>query len=293
MFGVAKETVLRIIEETGEALAHYMITNFRDLPVKRLELDEQWQYVGKHGQRMTKLEKKTEKGKGDFWLWAGIDADTKLVVSYLVARRDWNASEDFVRDLSKRVVGPVQIATDNHRSHARHIRAYFGYEGYSYGTETKVYGEPAITSASEWAARRKNGVEKVITSERKAVIGSPDLGSLTTSHIERLFLSVRQQATRFTRMTLGYSKDLRMHKLSTALYIGVYNLVRKHKGIDGQTPAQAAGIEEKRWTLVDVVEMTERYWEPKRAAEKQAKAAARRIAEDAVFLAALNTIEGT
>ena len=74
-----------------------------------------------------------------------------------------------------------------------------------------------------------------------------------------------------------------MHKLSVNLYFGVYNLVRKHKGLDGQTPAQAAGIEEKRWTLVDVVEMTDRYWQPKYEAEKAAKAAAKRIAEDQEF----------
>lgn len=290
IIGVAKETVFRVIEETGEALANYMHENFRELPVKRLELDEQWQYVGIHGQRMTKEEKKTETRKGDFWLWCGIDADTKLVVGYLVGRRDWRASEDFVRDLSKRVVGPVQIATDQHRSYANHIRAYFGYEGISHGTETKVFGEPSDFNPDKYEERRKNGVPRIAKATREAVTGSPDLGSLTTSHIERVFLSVRQEMTRFTRLTLGYSKDLRMHKLSVSLYFGIYNLVRKHKGLDGQTPAQAAGIEEKRWTLVDVVEMTERYWAPKREMEKAVKAMNKREAEDAVFQAALNSI---
>jgi hypothetical protein len=62
--------------------------------------------------------------------------------------------------------------------------------------------------------------------------------------------------------------------------------------LDGKTPAQAAGIEERRWTLVDVVEMTDRYWQPKREAQKQVTALAKRNADDAVFLAALNSIEG-
>src|SRR5207237_1386519 len=101
------------------------------------------------------------------------------------------------------------------------------------------------------------------------------------------FLTVRQQLTRFTRSTLGYSKDLRMHKLSVALYLGVYNLVRKHTSLDGQTPAMAAGIEEKRWTLVDMVEMSDAYWQPKYEAAKQSKALAKRETEDAVFIAAL------
>ena len=116
--------------------------------------------------------------------------------------------------------------------------------------------------------------------------GSPDLETLTTSHIERVFLTVRQELTRFTRKTLGYSKDLATHKQAIALLFGVYNFVRKHKSL-GTTPAVAAGIEEERWSLERVVEMTEAYWQPKFEAAKQAKAAARRIAEDAEFEKAL------
>ena len=88
MFNTGKHAVLRVIEESGEALAHYMRENFRDLPVQRIEMDEQWQYVHTHGQRM----EKKEHGKGDYWLWAAIDPDTKLVFSHLIARRDWQAT---------------------------------------------------------------------------------------------------------------------------------------------------------------------------------------------------------
>jgi hypothetical protein len=56
------------------------------------------------------------------------------------------------------------------------------------------------------------------TAERRAVVGSPDLGSLTTSHIERAFLFVRQELKRFQRKGLGFSKDLEMHKYAVALY---------------------------------------------------------------------------
>ena len=97
---------------------------------------------------------------------------------------------------------------------------------------------------------------------------------------------MRQELKRYQRLGLGYSKDLRMHKLATALVLGVYNLVRKHKTI-GTTPAVAAGIEEKPWTMEMVVEMTEAYWKPKQEAAKAAKAAAKRLAEDAEFERAL------
>ena len=68
MFKVGKNSVLRVIAETGEALADYMDRNFRDLPCKRIEMDEQWQYVGIHGQRMESRNDQTE--RGDLWLWA-------------------------------------------------------------------------------------------------------------------------------------------------------------------------------------------------------------------------------
>lgn len=188
--------------------------------------------------------------------------------SHLIARRNWQASEDFVSDVAKRVSGPVQIATDNHRSYARHIRAFFGFEGTSYGTETKIFGEP--DSLTEWQKRRKNGVPRVAKATREAVFGLPCLGTITTAHIERVFLSVRQELTRFTRSTLAYSKDLRMHKLSVSLHFGVYNLVRKHSGIDGLTPAQAAGIEEKRWSWEKVIDYTDEYFQQREEAKFEA-----------------------
>src|SRR5215210_777962 len=99
MLKVGKKAVSRVIEETGEALANYMSDNFRDLRCKRVEMDEQWQYVGMHGQRMARKEER----RGDFWLWCAIDPDTKLVFSYRIGRRTRNTGEDFVADVAKRV----------------------------------------------------------------------------------------------------------------------------------------------------------------------------------------------
>lgn len=282
MFKVGKNSVLRVIAETGEALGDYMDRNFRDLPCERIELDEQWQYVGCHKGRM--IEPHPE--KGDFWLWGAIDADTKLVFSHRIGKRDWITGNMFVRDVRQRVSGPVQIATDNLPAYPFHIRQHFGYEGYSYGTETKIFGEPQLPDGTLARLGRNEGVRKMVTAEREAVVGSPDLESLTTSHIERLFLTVRQELKRFQRKGLGYSKDLEMHKAAITLTLGVYNLVRKHKTL-GTTPAVAAGIEEKPWSLERVVEMTEAYWQPKLAESKAEKALERRLKEDAAFQRAL------
>ena len=155
--------------------------------------DERWQYVGTHGSRLLNEEKE----RGDFWLWCCIDADTNLVFSHKVGKRDWWTGNTFVEDVRNRVKLPVQIATDNLRSYAFHIRQHFGYEGYSYGTETKVFGEPELLDGTLARLGRNEGVRRMQTAQRKAVIGSPDLESLTTSHIERAFLTVRQESKRF------------------------------------------------------------------------------------------------
>jgi IS1 family transposase len=217
IFNVGKHAILRVIRETGEAFADYMDKNLRDLSCLRIEMDEQWQYVGCHAARMNAPDKE----RGDFWLWAAIDADTKLVLSHLVGKRDSDTGWRFVKDVSERVRKPVQIATDQMPGYAWHIRQHFGYEGYSYGTETKIFGEPMLADGTLARLSRNEGVRKMQTAERKAVVGSPDLESLTTSHIERAFLTVRQELKRFQRKGLGYSKDLETHKLAIALHLGV------------------------------------------------------------------------
>lgn len=269
MLRTEKYVIARIIRETGEAFADYMDTEFHDLRCLRIEMDEQWQYVGCHAGRMKKPEHVWERGdqtRGDFWLWAAIDADTKLVFSHLIGKRDWSTGWQFVGDVRKRVSGPVQIATDNNVAYVRHIRDHFGYEGFSYGIETKIFGDPLLLDGTLARLGRNEGVRKMVTAERKAVIGSPNLQSLTTSHIERLFLTVRQELKRFQRKGLGYSKDLEMHKVAVALHLGVYNFVRKHTTL-GTTPAVAAGVELEPWGLEDVVEMTARYVRRKEDAE--------------------------
>ena len=261
MLKTEKYVITRIIRETGEAFADYMDSEFRDLRCARIEMDEQWQYVGCHSGRMKKpkaVYEKKDKTRGDFWLWACIDADTKLVMSHKIGKRDYWTGYDFVGDVRARVAGSVQIATDNLPSYPALIRSHFGYEGFSYGTETKIFGEPEMLDGTLAQLGKNQGVRKMVTAERKAVIGSPNLESLTTSHIERLFLSVRQELKRFQRKGLGYSKDLETHKAAVALHLGVYNFVRKHTTL-GTAPAVAAGVEIEPWGLERVVEMTAEY----------------------------------
>jgi len=233
------------------------------------------------------LPKGDQTERGDYWLWACVDADTKLVLSHLVGKRDGTTGWHFVKDVSERVRKPVQIATDQLPAYEWNIKQHFGYVGFTYGTETKIFGEPMLADGTLARYGHREGVRKMTTAERKAVVGSPDLESLTTSHIERVFLTIRQELKRYQRKGLGYSKDLQTHKHAVALLLGVYNLVRRHTTL-GTTPAVAAGLEEKPWSLERVVEMTETYWQPKWLMAKKEKAWQCRLAEDAMFQKALS-----
>jgi len=268
MFHIGTNTITRVIRETGEAFADYMDKEFRDLSCARVEIDEQWQYVGCHAGRMPRkpLHEPRDNTRGDFWLWACIDADTKLILSHFIGKRQRRDGWHFMRDVRERIAGHVQIATDNFPPYEGLIRECFGYEGFSYGTETKVFGEPEMMDGTLARLGKNEGVRKMMTAERKAIIGSPDLSSLTTSHVERVFLTVRQELKRYQRKGLGYSKDLETHKAATAMFLGIYNFVRKHKTL-GTTPAVAAGVELERWDLERVVQMTEAFRRRKEDAE--------------------------
>lgn len=182
-FHVGKHAVLRVIEETGEALTDYMSKEFRDLPCDRVAMDEAWQYVGKHGQRMAKRE--TE--RGDFWMWTAIDSDTKLVFSFLIGRRDQWTCAEFVKDAASRVVGTVQITSDSWAAYARHIPNYFRQNGASHVMETKQFNtafEPEL-----FPRKRQHGIDKIVTAKREVQMGNPDLRTASTSAVERFFLT--------------------------------------------------------------------------------------------------------
>lgn len=267
VFSVGQNAVKRVIVETGEAMSAYTDKAFRDVPVKRLALDEAWQYCGIHGSRLQEGE--NDETRGDFWLWAGIDCDTKLVLSHAIGKRSVDTGYKFVADCAKRIAGHVQIVSDNLRCYPISVQAAFSGRPYAYVIETKVFAQNF--DPEKYPSRRTQGIPKTALSTRRRIAGIPNMKTASTSAIERLFLSVRQETVRFTRLTIAYSKDLEMHRASVALYFAVYNLVRKHISLDGQTPAQAAGIEENRWTMDDIVAETDRYMVAK---------------QDAAFLAA-------
>lgn len=257
MFKIGKHAVLRIIEETGEACEDWHHRHFRELAIKRLELDEQWTYIHTHRERMSREQRMEHPERGDCWLWAAIDAESKAIIGWRTGKRGRAAARAFAADLASRIQSQVQITSDELPSYDFVIPGAFG-ERAHYAQEKKKFQKIRV-EAPTWQTMRVNPLVGV---DREAVSGSPDLRTSTVCHIERFFLTMRQSNKRFARKTLAYSKTWDNHSATASIHCFVYNLVRKHETTK-TTPALALGIVERRWTLEDVIAMADAYWNAK------------------------------
>lgn len=111
MTGVAKNTILKLLVELGDVCAAYQDKHLRNLPCKRLQADELWAFCYAKAKHVP-AEKKGTFGYGDVWTFVAVDADTKLVASFLVGSRDSGSATEFMQDLASRMAGRVQLTTD-------------------------------------------------------------------------------------------------------------------------------------------------------------------------------------
>src|SRR5271170_5980749 len=249
MTGVSKTTIMKLLADLGAACAAYHDRYVRNLKVRRLQADEIWQFVGAKAKNASP-EKKQE-GWGDVWTWIGIDADTKMVVSYLVGGRDAGWAMDFMNDCASRISGRVQVTTDGHRSYLEAVEGAFGMD-VDYAQLQKIYGAP-----QEHETRYSPA--KCIGCDMKVVSGNPDPKHVSTSYVERQNLTMRMHMRRFTRLTNAFSKKVENHAHSVALFFLYYNFVRIHKTLR-TTPAMAAKVTSRLWEIGDIVGVLEA-WE--------------------------------
>ena len=241
--GVAKNTIVKLLADLGCSCAGYHNRNVRNLKVRRLQCDEIWSFVGAKAKNVT-VEKKQE-GWGDVWTWVGIDADTKLVVSYLVGGRDGGWAHDFMEDCAKRISNRVQITTDGHRAYLDAVEDAFGAD-IDYAMLQKIYGAPSDEET------RRYSPAKCIGCDLKVVSGDPDPKHVSTSYVERQNLTMRMQMRRFTRLTNGHSKKIDNHRHMVALHYMHYNYCRVHSSLR-VTPAQEAGLSDHIWSVEELI----------------------------------------
>jgi IS1 family transposase len=246
MTNVARNTVTKLLVDLGKACMKFHDRHVRNVRVRRLQCDEIWAYVGAKAKNVS-AEKK-EIGWGDVWTWVGIDADTKLVVGYLVGGRGADWAMDFMQDCADRIRGRVQITTDGHRAYLEAVEGAFGMD-VDYAQLHKIY-----RASLENETRYSPAV--CIGCDTKTVSGNPDPKHVSTSYVERQNLTMRMHMRRFTRPTNAFSKKIDNHAYAVALHFMYCNFVRIHQTLR-VTPAMEAGLSNHAWTIEELVAMCE------------------------------------
>jgi IS1 family transposase len=240
--GIHRDTIMRLAVRVGDGCAALHDEMMQFVQVNRLELDELWSYVGKKQKRITPAD---PADLGDQYVFIGIDANLKAIISYRVGKRDGENANEFLVDLRRRIVNRPEISSDGFSPYLEAVERSFGADC-SYGQVIKHYhGEPAIDTARRYSP----GV--VVGVRRHRLIGYQR--RVCTSYVERGNLTVRMQQRRFTRLTNGFSKKLENHIAAVGLFVAHFNLCRVHEALR-ITPAMAIGITDHIWSIGELID---------------------------------------
>jgi len=250
MTGASKNTVVKLLEDAGEAFSDYQDRTMRNLTCKRLQVDEIWAFVYAKAKNV-ETAKAAPEGAGDCWTWMAIDADTKLIPSFYIGARDADAAQAFIGDLAGRLANRVQLTSDGHKPYLEAVEQSFGAD-IDYAVLIKHYGQPT-GALGRYSPGECTGVDL------RRVEGRPDLAHVSTSYAERANLTLRMGSRRFTRLTNAFSKKVENHAHSVAIHTMHYNFVRIHQTLRC-SPAMAADVTDTLWELADMVKVLEA-WE--------------------------------
>lgn len=244
MTGASKGAATKLITDLGPACAAYMDQAFHDLTCKCLEIDEIWAFCHSK-QKNVSPENLGKFGFGDVWTFTAIDAETKLIPSYMVGPRDGGTATEFMQDLAGRLAYRPQITTDGLNVYLGAVEDAFAGE-VDYAMLQKIYGPAPSGPETRYSPAECIGAEK------RCVTGSPDPARISTSYVERSNLSMRMGLRRYTRLTNAHSKKLENHCAALAIYFMHYNFARLHSTIRC-TPAMKAGVTKHLWSIEEIV----------------------------------------
>ena len=243
MTGVAKNTVVKLLADIGDACSCYHEDNVVNLNSKRIQCDEIWSFCYAKEKNVTP--QMLERGwAGDVWTWTAMDADSKLLVSWLVGAKDAGYAHAFIEDLAFRLATRTQLTTDGNKLYLTAVEGAFGMD-VDYAMLVKLYGAPQDPDTTYSPA-------KCIGCRKSAILGNPDPKHISTSYVERQNLTMRMSMRRFTRLTNAFSKKIENLEAAVAIHFMWYNFGRVHQTIR-VTPAMEAGVADHVWSLAEVV----------------------------------------
>lgn len=245
---VSINTVSKLLEDAGKACATYHDANVRGVSAKRVQCDEIWSFCYAK-QKNVAVAKAAPNSAGDVWTWTALDADSKLIVSYLVGGRDAEYANEFMVDVAGRLTCRVQLTTDGHRAYLDAVEDAFGAD-VDYTMLVKLYGASPTGAHGRYSPAECTGIRKT------TIEGRPDKAHVSTSYVERQNLTMRMSTRRFTRLTNAFPKKFENHHHALALYFIFYNFVRIHKTLK-VTPAMAAGVSNRLWGMDDIAALVD------------------------------------
>lgn len=243
--GAAKNTVTKLLADAGRACRAYQDKALRNLPCKRIQVDEVWSFCYAK-QKNLPPGKAGQFGFGDVWTWTAICADTKLVPSWTVGGKDTEWACAFINYLAGRLADRVQLTSDGNRPYLQAVAGAFGNE-IDYAMLDKLYGMPSGYDT-------KYSPPKCLGARKRVVSGEPDPMLISTSYVERANLTMRMGMRRFTRLTNAFSKKFENHEAAVSLHFMHYNFARVHQTLR-VTPAMEAGVTDHVWSLEEIASL--------------------------------------
>lgn len=240
--GVSINTVTKLLVDAGLACAAYHDVTIRGITAQRVQCDEIWSFSYAK-QKNVKFAKAAPEAAGDVWTWTGLDADSKLIVSWHVGERSQHTGISFMGDLKARLANPVQLTTDGHKAYLKAV-SEVDFDA-DYAMLNKIF-------AATPAGPGRYSPAACIGTVKETIKGAPNPDYISTSFVERQNLTMRMSMRRFTRLTNGFSKKFENHCHALALYFNFHNFCRVQKTL-GATPAMASGLVDRVLKMADCV----------------------------------------
>ncbi|MBA2303173.1 MAG: DDE-type integrase/transposase/recombinase [Acidobacteria bacterium] len=244
MTGFARMTIEKLLRDLGKACAQYQDEHLRNLTTKRVQCDEIWSFVYAKKKNVTTEITEKHPDAGDAWTWTAIDADSKLVISWLVGSRDAGAAYTFMTDVASRLRNRVQMTTDGHKPYLEAVESAFGSD-IDYAVLQKIYG-------AEAGSETRYSPAVCLGCKVEEISGQPNAKHISTSYVERQNLTKRMHMRRFTRLTNAFSKKFEMLAHNVALHFMYYNFGKVHQTLR-VTPAMESGVSDHVWSIDELV----------------------------------------
>jgi IS1 family transposase len=250
-------TVTKLLVDAGRFAAAFHQEMVRNVESQRVQADEIWSfcYAKVRTVRKDKTILDRNADAGDVWTWTALDADSKLVISYLVGARTAENAYTLLADLKSRITDRIQLTTGQLTVYMRSADRVFGID-VDYAMLHKIYANSGDSG--------RYSPPECIGCEKRVMTGDPDPDHISTSYVERANLTMRMHMRRFTRLTNAFSKKFENHAHMVALYTVWYNWVRIHKTLR-LTPAMAAKLTDRVWDMAELVALMDKVYDAPRS----------------------------